>query len=72
VQNPFAGVRALNFQLSYCLSRFENSGGNTPVNAVASDQDIGVSAVDNSQPNRYSVLQHSIEPSSFRLMDLRT
>jgi carboxypeptidase family protein len=56
VQHPFRGVRALNFHVSYALSRFENSGGSTgggPVNPIASDQDFGVAALDNAKPNRY-------------------
>jgi hypothetical protein len=56
VQQPFPGVHALNFQVSYALSRFENSGGSTgngAVSAVASDQDFGVGALDNAKPNRY-------------------
>jgi hypothetical protein len=47
---------ALNFQVSYALSRFDNTGGSTgggPVNAIASDQDFGVGALDNVNPNRY-------------------
>jgi hypothetical protein len=56
VQQPFRGVRTLNFQVSYALSRFKNSGGtgvttaSAPVNA---DQDFGVGALDNAAPNRY-------------------
>lgn len=56
VQHQFAGLRALNFQVSYALSRFENSGGtfgNGPSAAYASDQDVGTYAVDNANPNRY-------------------
>jgi hypothetical protein len=56
VQHPFRGLRSLNFQLSYALSRFENSGGtvgNGPSNALASDQDLGVNALDNANPHRY-------------------
>jgi hypothetical protein len=56
VQHPFRGLRSLNFQVSYALSRFENSGGtvgNGPVNALASDQDLGVAALDNANPHRY-------------------
>jgi len=52
-QNPFPGVRTLNVQVSYALSRFENSGGITPVNALASDQDFGVVAIDFANPNHY-------------------
>jgi hypothetical protein len=56
VEHPFRGVRALNFQLSYTLSRFENSGGTYgggPTAAFASDQDNGFSTLDNVNPNRY-------------------
>src|SRR5215469_2798787 len=53
---PFRGVRTLNFQISYALSRFENSGGsngNGPSSALASDQDYGGPALDNVNPSRY-------------------
>jgi hypothetical protein len=56
VQHPFRGMRALNLQVSYALSRFENSGGtfgNGPTSALASDQDNGVYALDSAKPNRY-------------------
>jgi hypothetical protein len=53
VEHPFRGVRTLNLQVSYALSRFENSGGSTPANALASDQDFGVWAADYVHPNRY-------------------
>jgi len=55
-QNPFRGIRALNVQISYALSRFENSGGSIgegPVSPISSDQDYGVGALDNANPNRY-------------------
>ena len=46
IRNPVPAIRALNFQLAYSLSRFENSG--------AQDQDIANSeALDNNNPNRY-------------------
>ena len=76
VKHPFAGLRALNFQVSYALSRFENSGGslgNGPVSAVASDQDLGTGALDNSQPNRYfgpSVLDRTHQLSFGGFADL--
>jgi hypothetical protein len=57
VQHPFRGVRALNLQISYALSRFENTGGvflgSSVANAVATDQDSGINALDNANPNRY-------------------
>jgi len=58
VQHAFRGVSALNFQISYALSRFENDGGSFGVGGLAaapinSDQDSGVQALDNARPNRY-------------------
>ena len=53
LQHPFRGVRSLNFEASYALSRFENSGGNVPVVPIQSDQDFGVQAIDNVRPNRF-------------------
>jgi hypothetical protein len=56
LEQPFRGVRTLNFQFSYALSRFENSGGtlgNGPSSAWATDQDLGVGTLDNVNPNRY-------------------
>jgi Carboxypeptidase regulatory-like domain len=56
LQQPFRGVRALNFQVSYALSRFENTGGtfgNGATNPAASDQDSGINSLDNANPNRY-------------------
>ena len=56
VQHPFRGLRDLNLQVSYALSRFENTGGfgvavgAAPINA---DQDYGTMALDNAKPNRY-------------------
>lgn len=56
LERPFRGVRALNFQVSYALSRFENSGGSFgsgPLSAATSDQDIAPGAVDNANASRY-------------------
>jgi hypothetical protein len=56
VQHPFRGVRTLNFQVSYALSRFENDGGTglaVPSALINADQDGGVGALDNAHPNRY-------------------
>ena len=52
-QNPAPFVHAANFQFSYALSRFENTGGNSASNAFASDQDGGMTALDNANPSRY-------------------
>jgi hypothetical protein len=43
----------LNFQISYSLSRFENTGGGSADSPGASDQDFIISALDNAKPNRY-------------------
>jgi carboxypeptidase family protein len=54
VQNPFRGVKYLNFQFAYSLSRFVNSGGslNTFAGTLpgAHDQDFIIPAVDNRNP----------------------
>jgi len=79
VQHPFRGVRVLNFQISYALPRFENSGGtigNGPTSALASDQDFGNGALDNAKPNRYfgpSVLDrtHQISFGGYAELPLR-
>jgi Carboxypeptidase regulatory-like domain/TonB dependent receptor len=53
VKQPFRGVHALNFQVSYSLSRFENTGGNSASSPGASDQDGAINALDYTAPNRY-------------------
>jgi hypothetical protein len=53
VKQPFRGVGTLNFQVSYSLSRFENTGGGAADNPGASDQDFIINALDNVNPNRY-------------------
>ena len=54
VTNPVRGVKALNFQMSYSLSNFSNTGGaqltGTPGD---SDQDFVLTAADNNKPGRY-------------------
>src|ERR1700691_4947277 len=56
-KNPFRGPKDLNFQASYALSRFDNSGGGvgpgSTVTAAASDQDFVDPALDNANVNRY-------------------
>jgi hypothetical protein len=54
VTEPFRGVKALNFQVSYSLSRFQNSGGiQVAGTAGDNDQDFVLQAADNNNPNRY-------------------
>lgn len=57
VNNPAPGMTAVNFQVSYALSRFENSGGgvraDANVTAASGDQDFIVPALDNGNVNRY-------------------
>ncbi len=53
VKSPFRGIRYLNFQVAYSLSRFENTGGGSGDSPAASDQDFIISSLDNNRPNRY-------------------
>jgi hypothetical protein len=53
VKDPFRGVHYLNFQVSYALSRFENTGGASATSPAASDQDFIIESPDNADPNRY-------------------
>lgn len=52
-KNPFRGVKYLNLQVAYSLSRFENTGGGSGDSPAASDQDFIISSLDNRNPNRY-------------------
>jgi hypothetical protein len=52
--NPFPGVKALNFQVSYSLSRFDNTGGVQATGTPAdNDQDFVLQAADNNNSGRY-------------------
>jgi hypothetical protein len=54
VKSPMRGVNALNFQVAYSLSRFENSGGSQVSGTAAdNDQDFVLQSADNNVPNRY-------------------
>jgi hypothetical protein len=53
VPHIFNGAGALNLQVSYALSRFENAGGAGNAALINADQDLGVGALDNARPNRY-------------------
>jgi len=53
LDHPFRGVRSLNLQVSYAISRFENSGGAYPAVPINSDQEYGVAAIDDANPNRF-------------------
>jgi hypothetical protein len=54
VNNPMRGIKAANFQVSYSLSRFANSGG-APLTGLPADndQDFVLTAADNRNPGRY-------------------
>jgi hypothetical protein len=78
VKGPFRGAKALNFQVSYALSRFDNSGGGVAaganVTAASGDQDFIVPALDNSNVNRYygpSTLDRTHQLSFGGYVDLR-
>ena len=52
--NPVKGLKAVNFQVAYSLSRFENSGGAAVAGTASdNDQDFVLATTDNNQPNRY-------------------
>jgi len=57
VTNPMRGVPAVNFQVSYALSSFKNSGGGVNpganVRAASGDQDFIVPALDAHNVNQY-------------------
>ncbi len=57
VNNPFRGAAVANFQISYALSRFENTGGgvgaDSAVTAASGDQDFIIPALDNANVNEY-------------------
>jgi len=57
VNHPFLGAQSVNFQVSYALSRFNNTGGgvnpDNTVTASSGDQDFIVPALDNANVNRY-------------------
>jgi hypothetical protein len=78
VKGPVRGVKDLNFQVSYALSRFANSGGGVgagaTVTAAAADQDFIVPALDNANVNRYfgaSTLDRTHQLSFGGYADLR-
>jgi hypothetical protein len=54
VSNPTRYVKAANFQVSYSLSRFSNSGGIQATGTPAdNDQDFVLQAADNNNPAKY-------------------
>lgn len=78
VKAPFRFADALNFQISYALSRFDDSGAGVAadslVTAASSDQDFIAGALDNAKVNRYfgpSALDRTHQVSVGGTMDLR-
>ncbi|MGA9445850.1 MAG: hypothetical protein WBV26_05365, partial [Candidatus Sulfotelmatobacter sp.] len=57
VNDPFRGAKALNYTISYSLSKFQNTGGgvaaDSPITAASGDQDFIIPALDNQNVNRY-------------------
>jgi hypothetical protein len=54
VQAPFRGVKAVNFQISYSLSRFDNTGGAQATGTAGdNDQDFVLASADNNNTGRY-------------------
>ena len=78
VKAPFRGSKDMNFQVSYALSSFDNSGGGVPagstVTAAAADQDFIDPSLDNAKVNRYfgrSTLDRTHQLSFGGFIDLR-
>ncbi|MGB7598671.1 MAG: hypothetical protein WBM24_00075, partial [Candidatus Sulfotelmatobacter sp.] len=78
VKAPFRGSKDMNFQVSYALSNFDNSGGGVgagaTVTAAAADQDFIDPALDNANVNRYfgpSTLDRTHQLSFGGFIDLR-
>jgi len=54
VNSPMRGVKAVNFQVAYSLSRFENSGGAVVTGQQGdNDQDFVIQSADNNNVNKY-------------------
>lgn len=77
VKTPFRGAKGINFQASYSLSRFSNTGGGVAadnlVTAASGDQDFIVPSLDNANVNRYfgpSTLDRTHQISFGGFMDL--
>ncbi|HZU44733.1 MAG TPA: hypothetical protein VE994_18790, partial [Terriglobales bacterium] len=78
IKSPFRGVKALNMQIAYSLSRFVNPGGSNPTSppsnyASNADQDFIVGAPDYNNPNRYmgpSLLDRTHQLSFGGIVDL--
>jgi hypothetical protein len=78
VNNPIRGMSAVNFQVAYSLSSFQNSGGgvraDANVTAASGDQDFIVPALDNANVNHYfgpSTLDRTHQISFGGYMDFR-
>jgi hypothetical protein len=78
VKSPFRGAKALNFQVAYSLSRFDNTGGGVAADnlltAASGDQDFIVPSLDNANVNRYfgpSTLDRTHQLSFGGFVDLR-
>jgi len=54
MQKPLPGVRSVNFQVAYALSRFISSGSHSPTGPGSGDQAFVLSAIDNANPLGFS------------------
>ena len=50
MRSPIRGIRNINAQIGYSLSRFVNNGGNNPSTPGNNDQDFVINAIDNNNP----------------------
>jgi len=54
MEKPLPGVRAVNFQVAYALSRFTSSGSSSPTGPGSGDQAFVLNAIDNANPLGFS------------------
>jgi hypothetical protein len=54
VANPFPGLRNINFQIAYALSRFTSCGSSSPTGPASGDQDFVLTAISNANPCGFS------------------
>lgn len=54
VSNPLPGIRSVNFQTAYALSRFTSCGSSSPTGPASGDQDFVLTAISNDNPCGFS------------------
>jgi len=54
MEKPLPGIRSVNFQVAYALSRFISSGSHSPTGPGSGDQAFVLTAIDNANPLGFS------------------